>query len=51
MAGTEKVTVVEFYWDDLTDKKKQELLDMFGDNFNWDCFPFCTLEISDDNYN
>ena len=36
---------IEFYWQDLTPKKQEELLEIFGDNGNWDIIPFCTLEI------
>ena len=39
---------IEFYWDDLTPKKQQEVLAKLGDNCNWDCFPFCTLEFEED---
>ena len=40
--------VIEFYWDDLTPKKQQEILKALGDNGNWDVIPFCTLEIEED---
>ena len=39
---------IEFYWNDLTPKKQQEILDELGDNGNWDVIPFCTLEIEED---
>lgn len=38
---------IEFYWNDLTEKKQQEILDTLGDNGNWDVIPFCTLEIEE----
>ena len=38
---------IEFYWDDLTEKKKQEILDKLGENCNWDVIPFCTLDIEE----
>lgn len=38
---------IEFYWNDLTEKKQQEILDTLGDNENWDVIPFCTLEIEE----
>ena len=38
---------IEFYWDDLTPQKQQEILDVFGDNGNWDIFPFFTLQIDE----
>ena len=34
-----------FYWDDINDRKKKEIIEEFGDNFNWDHFPICTLHI------
>ena len=36
---------IEFYWQDLTEKKQKEIIDTLGDNCNWDCIPFCTLAI------
>lgn len=39
---------IEFYWQDLTPKKLEELLGIFGDNDNWDVIPFCTIETEDD---
>lgn len=39
---------IEFYWDDLTEAKKKEILDLLGENCNWDVFPFCTLEIEEE---
>ena len=39
---------IEFYWNDLTPKKQQEILDELGDNGNWDVIPFCTLEIEEE---
>ena len=36
------------YWDDLNDQKKREIIEEFGDNFNWDHFPICTLDIEID---
>ena len=39
---------IEFYWNDLTPKKQQEILDELGDTGNWDVIPFCTLEIEED---
>lgn len=38
---------IEFYWDDLTSKKQEEILLLLGDNGNWDVIPFCTLEIEE----
>jgi hypothetical protein len=42
---TKELTI---YWDDLNDKKKKEIIEEFGDNFNWDYFPICTLDIEID---
>lgn len=40
---------IEFYWDDLTREKQDEILLLFlGDNQNWDVFPFCTIEIDEE---
>ena len=39
---------IEFYWQDLTEKKQKEILDTLGENYNWDTFPFCELEIDDE---
>jgi len=35
---------LEILWDDLTKRKQQEILDMFGDNCNFDVFPLAVLE-------
>ncbi len=39
---------IEIYWNDLTPEKQAELLDLFGDNNNWDVFPICTIEIEEE---
>lgn len=31
--------MVEIYWDDLTEEKQREILEMFGDNQNFDPVP------------
>ena len=31
--------MVEIYWDDLTEEKQREILEVFGDNQNFDQFP------------
>ena len=37
---------IELYWDDLTEKKKKEILEVTGgDNGNWDVIPIATLLI------
>lgn len=40
--------VIEFYWKDLTKEKQDEILNLLGENCNWDSIPFCTLEIEKD---
>lgn len=40
--------LIEFYWQDLTDEKQNELLELFGDNGNWDVIPFCVIETEDE---
>ena len=39
---------LSIYWSDLNEKKKQEIIEEFGDNFNWDAFPIVTLDIEID---
>ena len=39
---------IEFYWKDLTEEKQKEIIELLGDNPNWDFFPFCVIEIDDD---
>lgn len=39
---------IEFYWNDLTEKKQKEIIDLIGDNNNWDYFPIATLDIEED---
>ena len=36
---------IEIYWQDLTKEKQAELLNILGDNNNWDVFPITTLEL------
>ena len=38
---------IEIYWNDLTPEKQAELLNLFGDNNNWDVFPICAFEIEE----
>ena len=38
---------IEIYWNDLTAEKQQELLNLLGDNRNWDVFPIATLDTED----
>lgn len=43
---------IEFYWNDLTEKKKNEIRKLLGmeenDNNNWDVIPFATLDIEEE---
>ena len=39
---------VEIYWNDLTKEKQKELLEIFGDNNNYDVFPIATIEIEEE---
>ena len=39
---------IKIYWDDLTEAKKQEIVEVFGDNCNYDIFPIVTLEVEDE---
>lgn len=39
---------IEFYWNDLTEKKQKELLEIFGENGNWDVIPIATMDYEDD---
>ncbi len=37
--------IIEIYWKDLTPEKQEEILELVGDNLNWDVIPLCTIEI------
>ncbi len=43
---------IEFYWNDLTEKKQNEIREALGmepdDNGNWDVFPIATLEVEEE---
>lgn len=39
----EECKIVEIYWDDLTEEKQREILEVFGDNQNFDQFPIAVL--------
>lgn len=39
---------IEIYWQDLTPAKQQEILNLLGENGNWDVFPMAVLEIEED---
>lgn len=40
----EQRKTIEIYWDDLTESKQKEIMDMLGDNGNYDVFPIATIE-------
>lgn len=40
--------IIEIYWNDLTEKKQQELLEVLGDNGNYDVYPLATIEIEEE---
>jgi len=35
--------VIQLYWDDLSSSAKERLLELFGDNGNYDVFPLAEL--------
>ena len=39
---------IQIYWKDLTEEKQNELLEVLGDNNNYDIFPIATIIIDDD---
>ena len=39
---------IQIHWDDLTEEKQNELLEVLGDNNNYDIFPIATIVIDDD---
>ena len=42
-----ELSVVEIYWKDLTAEKQQEILNVFGDNCNYDIFPIIQIPAND----
>ena len=42
------MTEIEIYWDDLKPEKQQEILEVLGDNGNYDVIPIATLEFETD---
>ena len=44
----ENKMTIEIYWNDLTEEKQQELLNLLGDNQNWDVFPIAEIEIEEE---
>ena len=46
-----KLARIEIYWQDLTKSKQDEILQVFGDNGNWDVLPIAILGVPAENYN
>ena len=42
------MTTIEIYWDDLSEKKQQEILNVLGNNENYDIFPIATIEVEEE---
>lgn len=40
--------VIEIYLDDLSESKKEEVLNELGDDGNYDVFPIATIEVEPD---
>ena len=43
MAGQQPMRI-EIYWQDLSRAKQDEILQVFGENGNWDVFPIATID-------
>ena len=43
MVYHENRKVIQLYWDDLSPSAKERLLELFGDNGNYDVFPLAEL--------
>ena len=41
----ERPEQIEIYWQDLTQAKQGEILQVFGENGNWDVFPITTIDV------
>lgn len=39
---------IEIYWNDLTVAKQQEIVEVLGDNGNYDVFPIATIEAEEE---
>lgn len=46
--GIQGMKTIEFYWNDLTEKKQKEILKIFGENCNWDVIPFATIDYEEE---
>ena len=40
--------VIQLFWDDLSSSAKERLLELFGDNGNYDAFPLAELVFEND---
>ena len=38
---------IEIYWNDLTEKKQKEIVDIIDDDGNYDIYPIAIIEIED----
>lgn len=38
---------IEIYWDDLTPEKQKEILNLLGDNGNYDVIPLAIIELEE----
>lgn len=41
----ENTITINLYYDDLSEDMKKKIIDIFGDNCNWDTTPIATLNI------
>ena len=39
---------IEIYWKDLTEEKHKEILEVLGENGNYDMFPIATIVVEED---
>lgn len=39
---------MRLYFDDLTEERQKKIIEVFGDNCNWDCIPIDTIQIEDE---
>ena len=38
---------IEIFWNDLTKEKQNEILEVLGENGNYDVFPIATIEVEE----
>lgn len=36
---------IDIYWHDLTPEKQKEIINVLGDNCNFDVVPICTIDV------